>query len=122
MLVKLSSKGQLVLPKTIRQDLHLERDALFHASLTDDGKIILDPVQTSALATLWGKYDDADFLAKLEIDHHAELKSGLGGSTGRLAPAGCQPASQLSDRQRGEEQQHGVHRQPIADHGPAHDV
>lgn len=73
MLVKLSSKGQLVLPKSIRQGLGAERNALFHVSVTEDGKILLDPVRTSAVETLWGKYADADFLAELEVDHQQEI-------------------------------------------------
>lgn len=73
MLVKLSSKGQLVLPKAIRQGLELERDALFHISLTEDGKIILDLVQASVLATLSGKYAGSDFLTDLEFEHRREV-------------------------------------------------
>lgn len=75
MLVKLSSKGQLVLPKTIRLDLKLGRDALLHVSLTEDGRIILDPVQNTALSTLHGKYAGVDFLSDLEAEHHAEIDS-----------------------------------------------
>ena len=73
MLVKLSSKGQLVLPKSIRQELKVERDAMFHVSLTEDGKILLDPVKAFVLDALWGKYADADFLTDLEYDHQLEI-------------------------------------------------
>ncbi len=41
--VKLSSKGQLVLPKHIRQELQLKPGAEFEVDIVD-GKIILQPV------------------------------------------------------------------------------
>lgn len=43
MSVKLSSKGQLVLPKHIRQELQLKPGAEFEVNIVD-GKIILQPV------------------------------------------------------------------------------
>ncbi len=43
MSVKLSSKGQLVLPKHIRQELQLKPGAEFEVDIVD-GKIILQPV------------------------------------------------------------------------------
>ena len=43
MSIKLSSKGQLVLPKHIRQELQLEPGAEFEVDIVD-GKIILQPV------------------------------------------------------------------------------
>lgn len=43
MSVKLSSKGQLVLPKHIRQELQLKPGAEFKVDIVD-GKIILQPV------------------------------------------------------------------------------
>ncbi|MCP4166455.1 MAG: AbrB/MazE/SpoVT family DNA-binding domain-containing protein [Chloroflexi bacterium] len=73
MLVKLSSKGQLVIPRTIRQKLKLERDALFHLQLTEEGKIVLEPIETTTLDTLAGKYTDADFLTDLEREHGQEM-------------------------------------------------
>jgi len=73
MSVKLSSKGQLVIPKTIRQRLKLGPDARFHIRLTEEGTIVLDPIQTGALEALWGKYAGADFLTELEAEHQQEL-------------------------------------------------
>lgn len=43
MSVRLSSKGQLVLPKHIRQELQLKPGAEFEVDIVD-GKIILQPV------------------------------------------------------------------------------
>lgn len=72
MLVTLSSKGQLVIPKEIRQALRLRRGTQFHVHLTER-KIILEPVMPSALDALYGKYADADFLANLEAEHQREM-------------------------------------------------
>ena len=47
MSVKLSSKGQLVLPKHIRQELQLKPGAEFEVDVVD-GKIILQPVLKQA--------------------------------------------------------------------------
>ncbi|MBC8450053.1 MAG: AbrB/MazE/SpoVT family DNA-binding domain-containing protein [Chloroflexi bacterium] len=73
MLVRLSSKGQLVIPKEIRQALRLRRGTQFHVQLTER-KIILEPVTTFAVDALYGKYADADFLADLEAEHQREME------------------------------------------------
>lgn len=72
MLARLSSKGQLVIPKAIRQALGLRRGAQFYVEL-EEGKIILDPVPTSPVGALYGKYADADFLSDLEAEHQQEI-------------------------------------------------
>jgi AbrB family looped-hinge helix DNA binding protein len=74
MVVKLSSKGQLVIPKTIREQLNLGPATRFHIRLTEAGSIILDPIQADAVEALWGKYAGADLLADLEAEHQAELR------------------------------------------------
>jgi len=73
MLAKLSSKGQLVIPKAIRQALGLRAGTRFHIQLSE-GKIILEPITTSPLDILYGKYPDIDFLADLEAEHQQEIK------------------------------------------------
>ena len=78
MLVKLSSKGQLVIPKALRQALNLEPGDLLDIRVTEEGTIILDPIQTSALTALWGKYADADLLGELEAEHREELSRDAG--------------------------------------------
>ena len=73
MVVILSSKGQLVIPKEIRRRLNLGPGSRFHIRLTEDGDIVLDPIPADALDALWGKYAGADLLADLETEHQAEL-------------------------------------------------
>ena len=74
MVVRLSSKGQLVIPKSIRDALRLKTGAHFDAYL-QEGKIILEPVETSAVDALYGKYADIDFLAGLEAEHRREVRN-----------------------------------------------
>ena len=73
MLVQLSSRGQLVIPKAIRQALGLRTGARFHVRL-DEGKIVLEPT-TSPIEALYGKYPDADFLTQLEMEHRQEIEN-----------------------------------------------
>lgn len=73
MTVKLSTKGQLVIPKPIRDALGLEPGTTFDIRLTDEGKLILDPILDSPIEALYGKYADADFLTDLESEHRKEM-------------------------------------------------
>ena len=72
MLVKLSSKGQLVLPKKFRENLHLKSGDQFHVQILD-GKIILNPVKTDAINRLHGILAGADLLTALEEEHRQEI-------------------------------------------------
>ena len=73
MLARLSSKGQLVIPRAVRQALGLRAGTRFHVRLTE-GKILLEPIIPSPIAALYGKYPDADFLADLEAEHQREIR------------------------------------------------
>jgi AbrB family looped-hinge helix DNA binding protein len=73
MSVKLSSKGQLVIPKPIRDALGLEEGARFHVHIAE-GKIILEPETASLIEQLYGKYADTDLLAGLEEEHRLEVR------------------------------------------------
>lgn len=73
MLVKLSSKGQLVIPKEIRSRLRLDSETRFHIHATADGNILLEPVQHNVLDLLFGKFADADLLTDLEKEHQQEI-------------------------------------------------
>ena len=64
MLTRLSSKGQLVIPSSVRKALGLRPGSQFHLRLEGD-KIILEPIRASPIETLYGKYADTDFLADL---------------------------------------------------------
>jgi len=74
MVVRLSSKGQLVIPKSIRDALRLKAGTCFEAYL-QEGKIILEPVDTSAVDALYGKYAGIDFLGDLETEHQREVRN-----------------------------------------------
>jgi len=73
MTVKLSSKGQLVIPKPIREALGLEKGTRFRVDVAE-GKIILQPETTSPIDALYGKYADSDMLTDLEEEHRQEIK------------------------------------------------
>ena len=73
MLTRLSSKGQLVIPKAVRQALGLRTGARLHVRIVE-GKILLEPVALSPIAALYGKYADVDFLTDLEAEHRRELE------------------------------------------------
>jgi AbrB family looped-hinge helix DNA binding protein len=74
MLARLSSKGQVVIPKAIRQASGLQDGTQFHVRL-DEGKIILEPITASALEALYGRYQGVDLLTALETEHHQEIES-----------------------------------------------
>jgi AbrB family looped-hinge helix DNA binding protein len=73
MLVRLSSRGQLVIPKAVRQALGLRAGTQFNVRLSE-GIILLEPVTVSPITTLFGKYSDADFLTDMETEHRQELE------------------------------------------------
>ncbi len=73
MLVRLSSKGQLVLPKVMREKLHLKNGDQFQARIVD-GKIILEPVNLGTLGRLHGILADTDVLNELEAEHRREIE------------------------------------------------
>ncbi len=76
MLLRLSSKGQLVLPKAIRQELRLKHGDQFRAKVVD-GKIVLEPVtkEENVIRKLYGKYAGYDFLKDLEEEHRREVEN-----------------------------------------------
>lgn len=78
MVVKLSSKGQLVIPKEIRQALALQPGAEFNVELVA-GRIILRPVidkekAYQAIDRLYGMFSDVDLLSALENEHQWEIE------------------------------------------------
>ena len=70
---RLSSKGQLVIPKSVRDILGLETGTRFQV-LVQDGKIVLEPVVRSPIDALYGKYSDTDLLGDLEAEHKQEIE------------------------------------------------
>ena len=73
MLVRLSSKGQMVIPKALRQALHLEAGSRLRIRL-EGSRIIIEPEIVSPVGALFGKYPEADFLADLETEHRQEIQ------------------------------------------------
>jgi AbrB family looped-hinge helix DNA binding protein len=76
MLLRLSSKGQLVLPKKIREKLHLSSGDQFQARIVD-GKIILEPLKKDAIERLHGILAGTDALKELEEEHRREIENDL---------------------------------------------
>jgi AbrB family looped-hinge helix DNA binding protein len=74
MLLRLSSKGQLVLPKAIREKLHLKNGDQFQVRIVD-GKIVLEPVKTDAIDRLHGIFAATDLLKGLEEEHRREVEN-----------------------------------------------
>ncbi len=78
MITKLSSKGQLIIPKKIRQALDLKPGAEFNVELVGK-EIILRPVMDEAelntiIQELRELAQGADLLADLEADRQWELE------------------------------------------------
>jgi AbrB family looped-hinge helix DNA binding protein len=74
MLLRLSSKGQLVIPKTIRESLRLKNGDQFQVCV-QDGKIVLEPVAKGLIQKLHGKYKGHDMLTALEEEHRQEIEN-----------------------------------------------
>lgn len=75
-LVKLSSKGQLVLPKDIRDALGLRAGTVLKVSYQGH-QILLEPVATSMIERLHGKFAGGTLLEDLEAEHQQELQGDL---------------------------------------------
>lgn len=71
-LIKLSSKGQVVLPKEIRTAVKAEPGTTFRVFL-EEKKIILEPVSKSLVDHLYGKFSGTPLLDDLEDEHAKEI-------------------------------------------------
>ncbi|MEO5886783.1 MAG: AbrB/MazE/SpoVT family DNA-binding domain-containing protein [Anaerolineales bacterium] len=74
MLLRLSSKGQLVIPKAIRESLRLKNGDQFQVRVID-GKIVLEPVAKGLVEKLHGKYAGHNMLKVLEEEHRQEIEN-----------------------------------------------
>ena len=73
MLARLSSKGQLVIPKAIREALGLQTGTQFQVRV-GDGTIVLEPISESTIDLLYRKYAGADLIGELEAEHRQEIQ------------------------------------------------
>jgi AbrB family looped-hinge helix DNA binding protein len=73
--VKLSSEGQIAIPKAIREELGLKRDRVLEISV-DRSRIILSPLPDDAWRGLEGCLRETSVLEDLEADHRKEIESG----------------------------------------------
>ncbi|MGQ9486064.1 MAG: AbrB/MazE/SpoVT family DNA-binding domain-containing protein [Desulfosoma sp.] len=72
MRVKLSSKGQIVIPKEVRERLNISSGTFFTIRLEKDD-IVLTPVKTTPVDRLYGKFAEQSILDELEKEHAEEI-------------------------------------------------
>jgi AbrB family looped-hinge helix DNA binding protein len=73
MLVTLTSKGQLVIPKPVREALNLTPGDQFRVHIVE-GKIVLELLSGhSVIDRLYGKFAGDDLLSDLEEEHRQEI-------------------------------------------------
>ena len=73
MVVKLSSKGQLVIPRDVRRALNLDAGDEFDVRVAE-GSIVLEPLRELPEDVLCGMFADVDILAELEAEHRKEVE------------------------------------------------
>lgn len=71
---KISSKGQVVVPKVLRDKLKIKPGTFFHVHLERDN-IVLTPVKSTPLERLYGKFAGETILDEFEADHAEEIAS-----------------------------------------------
>jgi len=72
--VRLSSKGQLVIPGVVRRALNLAPGAQFNLEVVER-KIVLDPAPAaSPIDALYGRFVGHDLLDDLEQEHRLEIE------------------------------------------------
>lgn len=72
MLVKLSAKGQVALPKAVRKALGMGPGTVLKV-VCQGRKIVLEPVSPPMIDRLYGKFAGESFLTDLEAEHRQEL-------------------------------------------------
>ena len=70
---RISSKGQMVVPKQIRDELKIKPGTFFSVRL-EKGSIVFTPVRKSPLDRLYRRYADKNVLRDLEREHAGELE------------------------------------------------
>jgi AbrB family looped-hinge helix DNA binding protein len=77
--VNLSSRGRVVIPKQIREELRLEPGTQFEVRIDEHRHIVLTPVRSkeeimAATARLAGMFAGSDLLTALEEEHRWEIE------------------------------------------------
>lgn len=73
MVIKLSAKGQVVIPQAIRKAMGLQPGTTFNIRRQGNA-IVLEPVDRLVLIdALYGKYGQVDLLLNLEVQHQREV-------------------------------------------------
>ena len=71
---KISSKGQVVVPKEIRTRLKIKPGTFFHVQVEKDS-IILTPMKKSPIDRLYGRFAGEKILDELEREHATEIEN-----------------------------------------------
>lgn len=69
---KMTSKGQIVVPKKIREQLKIKAGTFFNVRIEKDD-IILTPMANGPLDKLYRRFTDEKVLAELEREHENEI-------------------------------------------------
>ena len=69
---KISSKGQIVVPKEVREKLKIRPGTFFNVHLEKDN-IVLTPMKATPIEKLYGKFAGEKILDELEREHANEI-------------------------------------------------
>ena len=72
--IKISSKGQLVLPKKIRTQLNIQSGTFLDIRI-ENKAIVLSPREKGPLASLYGRFKGESILDELEKEHEDEIEN-----------------------------------------------
>ena len=73
-ITKLSSKGQVVLPKEVRDKLGIGPGATLRV-VVSGGKIEIEPLSKKLIDRLYGRFSGSKLVQSLENDHAREIAS-----------------------------------------------
>ena len=73
-ITKLSSKGQVVLPKEVRDKLGIQPGATLRI-VVSGGKIEIEPLPKKLADRLYGRFSGSKLVQALENEHVREIKS-----------------------------------------------
>lgn len=70
---KMSSKGQLVVPKEVRTKLKIEPGTFLRVRL-DKNNIVLTPMRKKPIDNLYGRFAGENILGEVEKEHAEEIE------------------------------------------------